>query len=66
MQGRSGRGFRGLAKGVITRAVASIPETLDMVAGVVEPGGSMIFMKGPGCDAEVAEAARTAETFSGW
>ena len=43
-------------KGVITRAVASIPETLTRVASCIEAGGRMIFMKGPDCDAEVAEA----------
>jgi 16S rRNA (guanine527-N7)-methyltransferase len=46
-------------KGVITRAVASIPETLDRVAAAIEPGGLMLFMKGPDCDDEIAEAART-------
>jgi len=43
-------------QGVITRAVASISETLTRVAGCIEPGGRMIFMKGPDCDDEVAEA----------
>ena len=43
--------------GVITRAVAAIPETLDRVANCLEPGGRMIFMKGPDCNDEVAEAA---------
>ncbi len=42
---------------MITRAVASIPETLDRVASCLEPGGRMLFMKGPGCDDEVAAAA---------
>jgi len=55
-------GFPIKAKGVITRAVASIPETLDLVAACLEPGGRMIFMKGPECDAEVAEANATRET----
>ncbi|WP_406695010.1 16S rRNA (guanine(527)-N(7))-methyltransferase RsmG [Singulisphaera sp. Ch08] len=45
--------------GVITRAVASIPETLDRVANCLEVGGRMLFMKGPDCDAEIAEAAKT-------
>ena len=51
-------------RGVITRAVASIPETLTRVAACIEPGGRMIFMKGPDCDDEIA-AARTshAESF---
>jgi 16S rRNA (guanine527-N7)-methyltransferase len=43
--------------GVISRAVASIPETLDRVIGCLEPGARMIFMKGPGCDDEIAAAA---------
>jgi 16S rRNA (guanine527-N7)-methyltransferase len=47
------------AGGVITRAVAAIPETLDLVAACLEPGGRMLFMKGPDCDAEVAEARRS-------
>jgi 16S rRNA (guanine527-N7)-methyltransferase len=42
--------------GVITRAVASIPETLDRVVNCLEPGGRMLFMKGPDCDAEIREA----------
>jgi 16S rRNA (guanine527-N7)-methyltransferase len=42
--------------GVISRAVGSIPETLDRVASCLIPGGRMIFMKGPECDDEVAEA----------
>ena len=46
-------------KGVITRAVASIPETLDRVAHAILPGGRMLFMKGPDCSGEVAEARRT-------
>jgi 16S rRNA (guanine(527)-N(7))-methyltransferase RsmG len=45
--------------GVITRAVASIPETLERVAGCLEPGGRMLFMKGPDCDEEIREAGRT-------
>jgi len=43
-------------RAVITRAVAAIPETLTRVAACLEPGGRMIFMKGPDCDAEIAEA----------
>src|SRR5262249_41997481 len=49
--------FPGRVRGVITRAVATIPETLDRVATCLEPGGRMLFMKGPDCDAEVAEAS---------
>ena len=43
-------------QGVITRAVASIPETLVRVAACLAPGGRMLFMKGPDCDDEIAEA----------
>ena len=43
-------------EGVITRAVASIPETLTRVATCIATGGKMIFMKGPDCDDEIVEA----------
>ncbi len=52
-----GPDYPGQVAGVITRAVATIPETLDRVAGCLGPGGRMIFMKGPECEDEVAEAA---------
>ena len=42
--------------GVISRAVGPIPETLDRVAGWLSRGSKVIFMKGPGCEAEVAGA----------
>jgi 16S rRNA (guanine(527)-N(7))-methyltransferase RsmG len=59
-----GRDYPGQVGGVITRAVASIAETLDRVAACLAPGGQMIFMKGPECDQEMAEAAEThAESF---
>jgi 16S rRNA (guanine(527)-N(7))-methyltransferase RsmG len=62
--GKVGRNFPRRVQGIITRAVASIPETLGRVAGCLEPGGRMIFMKGPDCDAEVAEAGTShAATF---
>ncbi len=51
-----GSDYPGHVAGVISRAVGSIPATLDRVASVVCPGGRMIFMKGPGCDAELEEA----------
>ncbi len=44
------------ASGVITRAVASIPETLDRVSECLKPGGTMLFMKGPECSDEIHEA----------
>ncbi|MFO0952314.1 MAG: 16S rRNA (guanine(527)-N(7))-methyltransferase RsmG [Isosphaeraceae bacterium] len=55
--GKIGPKFTRPVAGVITRAVASIPETLDRVAGCLRPGGRMLFMKGPDCDVEVREAA---------
>jgi len=54
-----GPDYPGRVRGVISRAVAAIPETLERVAACIEPGGRMIFMKGPGCDPEIAEAERT-------
>jgi len=50
-------------RGVITRAVGSIPDTLTRVAACIEPGGRMIFMKGPDCDDEIV-AARTSHAGS--
>jgi 16S rRNA (guanine527-N7)-methyltransferase len=42
--------------GVITRALESIPKTLDRVMNCLAPGGRAIFMKGPGCEEELEEA----------
>ncbi|WP_165243668.1 16S rRNA (guanine(527)-N(7))-methyltransferase RsmG [Paludisphaera soli] len=53
-----GPDYPGKVRGIITRAVASIPETFERVAACIEPGGRMIFMKGPGCDPEIEEADR--------
>ncbi|WP_244420355.1 16S rRNA (guanine(527)-N(7))-methyltransferase RsmG [Isosphaera pallida] len=50
-------------RGVITRAVASIPETLERVARCLVPDGRMLFMKGPECDDEIAEAHQTHRTW---
>jgi 16S rRNA (guanine(527)-N(7))-methyltransferase RsmG len=54
-----GPDYPGRVAGVISRAVATIPETLDRVASCLDAGGRMIFMKGPGCDDEVAAAERS-------
>jgi 16S rRNA (guanine(527)-N(7))-methyltransferase RsmG len=54
-----GSNYPGQVAGVISRAVASIPETLEKVAACLAPGGRMIFMKGPECDLEKAEAERS-------
>jgi 16S rRNA (guanine(527)-N(7))-methyltransferase RsmG len=51
-----GPDYPGQVAGVISRAVGAIPETLDRVASCLVAGGRMIFMKGPECDDEVAEA----------
>src|SRR3954453_22143905 len=52
--GKVGPKFTRTVAGVITRAVASVPETLDRVANCLEVGGRMFFMKGPECDPEIA------------
>jgi tRNA(Leu) C34 or U34 (ribose-2'-O)-methylase TrmL len=57
--GKVGPRFNRTVAGVITRAVASIPETLDRVANCLESGGRMYFMKGPECDAEIAAALQS-------
>ena len=51
-----GPGFPKTAKGIITRAVATIPETLQRVASCLDSGGKMLFMKGPECDLEISSA----------
>ncbi len=43
-------------KGVITRALESIPKTLARVRRSLLPGGTAIFMKGPRCEEEVQKA----------
>jgi 16S rRNA (guanine527-N7)-methyltransferase len=57
--GKVGPRFPRTVAGVITRAVAAIPETLDRVANCLEPKGRMLFMKGPDCDTEIAEARQS-------
>ena len=42
--------------GVITRAVESIAKTLERVTGCLAQDGRVIFMKGPHCDEEIAQA----------
>ena len=48
--------FSRSVKGVITRALESIPKTLDRVMKCLEPGGKAIFMKGPSCNEEMEQA----------
>lgn len=45
-------------QGVITRAVETIGRTLARVEAFLPQGGEVIFMKGPHCDEELAEALR--------
>jgi len=42
--------------GVITRAVETIPQTLDRIAGSLAREGLAVFMKGPHCDEEIEKA----------
>jgi 16S rRNA (guanine527-N7)-methyltransferase len=43
--------------GVITRAVENMGLTLERISGCLAKGGLAVFMKGPGCDPEIADAA---------
>ena len=45
-------------QGVITRAVERMAGTLERVSGCLAQGGRVIFMKGPDCDVELADACR--------
>ncbi|MFW6271980.1 MAG: 16S rRNA (guanine(527)-N(7))-methyltransferase RsmG [Desulfosalsimonas sp.] len=45
--------------GVITRAVEHMGKTLERIRGCLEKQGLAVFMKGPGCDREIAEAIGT-------
>jgi 16S rRNA (guanine527-N7)-methyltransferase len=52
------RSFTRPMRGVITRAVEPIGKTLLRTSGCTRAGSQIIFMKGPGVDAELAEAKR--------
>jgi 16S rRNA (guanine527-N7)-methyltransferase len=56
--GKVGPDFPGKANGVITRAVGEISEVLDRSAKCLPPGGRVMLMKGPNCEAEIAQAER--------
>jgi 16S rRNA (guanine(527)-N(7))-methyltransferase RsmG len=60
-EGKIYASFRGPVNGVITRALETIPKTLSRVKNCLAPGGKAIFMKGPRCDEEVAQASRDFE-----
>lgn len=53
-----GHHFDDAVGGIITRAFEKIPATLQRVRRMVRPGGLAIFMKGPNCDDEIADAQR--------
>jgi 16S rRNA (guanine(527)-N(7))-methyltransferase RsmG len=57
-EGKIYSSFSTSVKGVITRALESIPKTLDRVVKCLAPGGRAIFMKGPSCNDELEEALR--------
>ncbi len=57
--GSVGTKFKLPVQGVITRAVATIPETLDRVRPSLEPAGRVLFMKGPDCDDEIEQMRNT-------
>lgn len=57
----SGR-FERSIEGVITRALETIPKTLDRVAALLPEGGRAIFMKGPHCAEEIEEAEKSWRT----
>lgn len=44
---------------IVTRALETIPPTLERVLPFIEPGRKVVFLKGPGCGDEVAEALAT-------
>jgi 16S rRNA (guanine527-N7)-methyltransferase len=56
--GRVGPKFPRRARGVITRAVASIVETLERVAPHLDDHGRLLLMKGPDCGDEIDAARR--------
>ncbi len=41
---------------VVTRALETIPPTLERILPLLRPGGCAAFLKGPGCDEEVEHA----------
>lgn len=45
-------------KGVITRAVEEIPQTLKNISQCLQVGGRMFFMKGPNVDPEIKKAEK--------
>jgi len=60
-EGKIYASFSRPVRGVITRALETIPKTLSRVRNCLAPGGDAIFMKGPHCDEEVVQASRDFE-----
>ena len=56
-EGKIYASFSRPVNGIITRALETIPKTLARVRNCLARGGEAIFMKGPRCDEEVAEAS---------
>ncbi|MEJ5349063.1 MAG: 16S rRNA (guanine(527)-N(7))-methyltransferase RsmG [Desulfosoma sp.] len=55
---RIGPSYDRPVRGVITRAVESMEETMERIEGCLEQGGHLLFMKGPHCDEELERALR--------
>jgi 16S rRNA (guanine(527)-N(7))-methyltransferase RsmG len=58
LEGKVYPSFSRSVNGVITRALESIPKTLDRIMKCLMPDGRAIFMKGPSCGDELEEAGR--------
>ncbi len=50
-------------KGVVTRAVEEIPNTLRNISQCLEIGGKVYFMKGPSVDPEIKKAVQSWDKF---
>jgi 16S rRNA (guanine(527)-N(7))-methyltransferase RsmG len=54
-------GFQRPVAGVITRALETIPRTLERVTSLLPENGKAIFMKGPNCGKEIEEAEKSCD-----
>ncbi|MFO7707352.1 MAG: 16S rRNA (guanine(527)-N(7))-methyltransferase RsmG [Desulfobacterales bacterium] len=63
--GRITARFEEPVAGVVTRAVETAGRTLERVQGCLRAGGRVVFMKGPQCDEEIADArARFSQSYA--